>query len=75
MNKEEIKKLETTYVYHEPINDQIARYKIIRSNGKSLASHIINLCPESRERSLALTKVEEAVMWANSAIARNEGQA
>lgn len=30
------------------------------------------LCPESRERSLAFTKIDEAVMWANASIARNE---
>lgn len=29
-------------------------------------------CPESREKSLAITKLEECVMWANAAIARNE---
>ena len=27
-------------------------------------------CPESREASLAITKLEEAIMWANAAIAR-----
>lgn len=35
-------------------------------------SKIDPLCPSSRERSLAMTKLEEAVMWANSAIARNK---
>ena len=29
-------------------------------------------CPESREKSLAFTKLEECIMWANAAIARNE---
>jgi len=29
---------------------------------------IINHCPESRERSLAVTKLQEARMWANAAI-------
>jgi len=28
--------------------------------------------PESREQSLAITALEEAVMWANAAIARRE---
>jgi hypothetical protein len=28
--------------------------------------------PESREQSLALTNLEQAVMWANAAIARRE---
>lgn len=39
--------------------------------GKFLAVEIEENCPDSREKSLALTKVEEAVMWANASIARN----
>lgn len=33
---------------------------------------IFESCKGSREYSLAITKLEEAVMWANAAIARNE---
>ena len=29
---------------------------------------VINNCPQSRERSLAVTKLQEARMWANAAI-------
>jgi hypothetical protein len=29
-------------------------------------------CPESRERSLALSKLQELVMWSNASIAINE---
>lgn len=32
---------------------------------------IINQLPNSREKSLALTKLEECVMWANKCAARN----
>jgi hypothetical protein len=32
---------------------------------------IDNNCPDSREKSLAMTNLEQAVMWANAAIARN----
>ena len=46
--------------------------QLIRSSGKAMARTILKLTPQSRERSLALTKLEEAVMWANAAIARNE---
>lgn len=44
----------------------------IRDCGRQFAVLIDADCPESREKSLALTKVEEAVMWANAAIARRE---
>jgi predicted DNA-binding helix-hairpin-helix protein len=39
---------------------------------RELAELIEACCPDSREKSLAHTKVEEATMWANAAIARNE---
>jgi hypothetical protein len=44
----------------------------LRDATKNLAHLIINLTPSSREQSLALTHLEEAVMFANAAIARNE---
>ncbi|MDX9972524.1 MAG: hypothetical protein RBU21_05975 [FCB group bacterium] len=50
----------------------IARYERMRQKGLELAEEITRSCPECREKSLALTKVEEAVMWANAAIARHE---
>lgn len=69
MNHEE---LENRYTYHAPKEEQLERYKRIRYKAKMLAAYINEKCPESREKSLALTKIEEAVMWANAAIARNE---
>ena len=64
--------LENVFTYHKPKGDQQERYEDIRGEAKGLAAAIICLSPESRERSLALTKLEEAVMWANAGIARNE---
>lgn len=64
--------LERTFTYHAPKDDQPARYSAIRAQGLALAELILTSCPPSRERSLALTKLEESVMWANASIARNE---
>lgn len=66
------KELENVFSYHAPTEDQVKDYNTIRSEGKRLASIINELCPDSRERSLALTKIREAVMWANAAIACNQ---
>ena len=66
------KELDARFVYHAPKNDQADRYERLRERGKELAGLMAFFCPESRELSLALTKVEEAVMWANAAIARRE---
>jgi hypothetical protein len=62
--------LEVRFTYHPPAPDQPAKYRTIRGMGLDLAETIEGLCPESRERALAITKLEEAVMWANAAIAR-----
>jgi hypothetical protein len=63
--------LENRFTYHPPKGDQPGRYLTIREDGGRLAGVIDSLCPDSREKSLALTKLEEAVMWANAAIARH----
>jgi hypothetical protein len=72
LNDKDMKYIENTFMYHAPKNDQPTRYEIIRSDAKRIATVLLELCPESRERSLALTKLEEAIFWANASIARNE---
>ena len=69
MTTDEIKK---RFTYHPPVRDQAQRYELIRNNGLELANLLNMYCPESRELSLAITKLEEAVFWANASIARNE---
>jgi hypothetical protein len=64
--------LDNRFTYHAPKAGQPERYESIRSQGKILASLVESECPQSPEASLALTKIEEAVMWANAAIARHE---
>jgi len=64
--------IENNFTYHPPNDDQIPRYKALRSLGKDLANAINSYTPDSREKSLALTNLEQSIMWANAAIARNE---
>jgi len=64
--------LEKRFTYHAPKGNQPDRYVAIRDEAKQLAELLVGLCPESRELSLALTKLEESVFWANASIARNE---
>jgi hypothetical protein len=60
------------FTYHPPKEGQSEKYETLRSIAKNLAIHILWNCPPSRERSLAQTKLEEAIFWANASIARNE---
>lgn len=69
---EVLARIETNFTYHAPQPDQPTRYGVIRDTAKQLAALLVIVCPESRELSLALTKLEESVMWANASIARNE---
>lgn len=65
-------RLENTFTYHAPKDDQPGRYVAIREKAKELATVMMEGCPRSRELSHALTLLEDAVMNANAAIARNE---
>lgn len=64
--------LNTRFTYHPPKGDQGARYVTIRDAASEYAAVIAKLTPESREQSLAITHLEQSVMWANAAIARRE---
>lgn len=63
--------LRNRFTYHAPKDDQPKIYESIRNMGLVFASLVTDLCPEARETSLALAKIEEAVMWANASVARN----
>ena len=67
-----IDRINRDFAYHAPHGDQVARYTSQRETARFFAIQIANTTPVSREQSLALTKLEEAVRWANAAIARNE---
>lgn len=67
-----IEELADRFTYYAPKEGQVERYEEIRAKGMLFALEVLGSCPESREKSLAMTKIEEAVMWANAAIARNE---
>ena len=62
--------LHTRFTHHPPSTEQIQSYGLIRNTARSFAELLQRLCPQSRELSLAMTHIEQAVMWANAAIAR-----
>ena len=58
--------------YHPPnTDDKIRRHQQVRSTCLSAGKVLIELTgPPTREQSLAVTHLEEAMFWANAAIAR-----
>lgn len=72
MPKPTVEEIQTRFTHRSPNNDQISRLRAIRNQAGDFAHLIVDMTPESREQSLALTALEEAVMWANAAIARRE---
>ena len=68
----EAKNHDREFTHHEPKGDQNARYGVLREKAKEIATLIDMCCPDSREKSLAMTKLEECTMWANKSIATNE---
>lgn len=64
--------MENRFTYHSPTHDKIITHEAIREQAKNYAYFLDAVLPDSREKSLAITKLEEVVMWANASVARNE---
>jgi len=64
--------IELRFIYHKPREGQPEKYTTLRDEAKRMALMINELCPDSREKSLAVTNLEQSIMWANAAIARRD---
>lgn len=64
--------LERIFTYHAPFGSQTDRYNTIRATARSLGYVIVDITPPSAEQTLAIRHLQQAVMWANAAIAINE---
>lgn len=65
----ELTRLRNIYTYHPPRPGSVPVFEAIRQAGFEMSRAILENCPPSRERSLALTDIQGAVMWANASIA------
>ena len=66
-------RIEHSLTNQPPREDFIEWIELIREHAKSLGRVIIDYSPISREQSLALTHLEETVMWAVKGIVCNQG--
>lgn len=65
-------RVENDFNYHQPTDEKVTAHQLVREKCVDLAHDLINTVPEGRELSLALTSLEQVMMWANAGIARNE---
>ena len=65
---DEITRIHRSLTNVTPSPEGIERIDVIRETARHLATNIIENVPPSRERSLALTHLEETTMWAVKAI-------
>lgn len=65
---ERIDAIKQSLTNHTPSDDTVERIESIRKTGNNLALVVVGHTETSRESSLALTKIEEAVMWAVKAV-------
>lgn len=70
--EEVLKDVHHRFAYHRPPTPEIgALHSTVREKHKEVAEFLVTNLPPSRELSLALTKLEESMMWANGCIARD----
>ncbi len=62
--------IEKRFTHHVPNEEKIRRHESLRTECKNLAFNLNSVLPDGREKSLALTHLEEVLMWSNAAIAR-----
>lgn len=67
----DVKDIENRFSYHAPSLAKQELHIAARNKVKDLAHYLNGVLPESREKSLSVTHLEDALMWANAAIARN----
>lgn len=72
LHKDGAETIDNDFKYHKPKSGQSEKYEKLRFEAKCLAMVMLKFCPNSKERKRAFCKLEEAVMWANASIARNE---
>lgn len=56
-----IEALETSMTNHTPNEDQVKRIEEIRKYYKEVGRQILNICPQSRNLSIAITTLEESL--------------
>lgn len=65
-----VEDIENRFKYHKPDAERVSAHELIRNTMWNAAEYVNENVPDGREKSLAITALEEAMMWANAGIAR-----
>lgn len=69
-------RVESDFSFHPANTDEKrSAHTNIRERSKILALYLAENLPAGREQSMALSKLEEVMFWANAAIARSSDEA
>lgn len=71
-NQEIQKRIEQDFKYHSPTEQMVVDMTELRDKARLLAHSINILVPDGREKSTALTKLEEVIMHSNAGIVRDQ---
>jgi len=68
----ESNELKITLGFHPADEVAADKHDFVRDECKKLAYKLEEELPDSREKALAMTKLEEVMLWGNAAVARNK---
>lgn len=69
MPNSQVEFIENAFSYHEPDAEAIAKHQMIRDSFRTLAHFVDGILPMGQEKTLVLTKLQEAMHHANHGIA------
>jgi hypothetical protein len=61
-----------SYAHHKPSDEAVEKIRMLRQAFSDLDDLITSTAPASRERSVAITNLETAAMWAIKSIVVND---
>jgi hypothetical protein len=64
--------IDKPYAYHKPSPDGFAKITKLREMFSEVDRTIKEVCPDSRQRSVAITNNEQTAMWAIKAVVFND---
>lgn len=64
--------IDKPYAYHKPSDEGHARIKKLREAFSMVERAIDECCPQSRQKSIAITNNEQTAMWAIKAVVFND---